>query len=64
LAAWPGKGDLIMSHPFISVKLLVGNAATTGHHTRAVSPDYLLNKNKKKRNKRIKERMGLERVHL
>jgi hypothetical protein len=26
----------------ISVKVLVGNTATTGHNAREVSPDYLL----------------------
>jgi hypothetical protein len=34
------------------VKVIVGNAVTTGHHARVVSPDYPL---EEKRNKKIKE---------
>ena len=31
------------------MKVLVGNAVTTGHHAKAVSPDYLLSKKKEKK---------------
>jgi hypothetical protein len=40
------------------MKVLVGYAATPGHHTRAVSPDKPLNKKKKKSNRRIKKNIG------
>jgi hypothetical protein len=33
------KGVSSQANLLISVKVLVGNIATTGHHTRAVSPD-------------------------
>jgi hypothetical protein len=47
-----GKGVSSRASLLISVKVLVGNAVATGHHARAVSPDYLLSKRKEKRNKR------------
>jgi hypothetical protein len=31
------------------VKVLVGNAVTTGHHAKAMSPDYLLSKKERKK---------------
>jgi hypothetical protein len=37
-----GKGVSSRANLLISVKVLVGNAVTTGHHARTVSPDYLL----------------------
>ena len=37
-----GKGVSSRANLLISVKVLVGNAVTTGHHTRAVSPDQPL----------------------
>ena len=33
------KGVSSRANLLISVKVLVGNAVTTGHHTRAMSPD-------------------------
>jgi hypothetical protein len=45
------KGKGVSSQ--ISVKVLVVNAVTTGHHGRAVSHDYLLSK-KEKSNKKMK----------
>jgi hypothetical protein len=36
------KGVSSRASLLIFVKLLVGNIATTGHHARAMSPDYLL----------------------
>jgi hypothetical protein len=36
------KGVSSRANLLISVKVLVGNIATTGHHARVVSPDYLL----------------------
>jgi hypothetical protein len=33
------KGVSSQANLLISVKMLVGNIATTGHHTREVSPD-------------------------
>jgi hypothetical protein len=44
-----GKGVSSRASLLISVKVLVGNVVTTGHHARAVSPDYLLNEKKRKR---------------
>jgi hypothetical protein len=34
-----GKGVSSRASLLISMKMLVGNIATTGHHARAVSPD-------------------------
>jgi hypothetical protein len=34
-----GKGVSSQASLLISVKVLVGNAVTTGHHAKAVSPD-------------------------
>jgi hypothetical protein len=42
------KGVSSRANLLISVKVLVGNIATTGHHARAVSPDCFL---KEKSNK-------------
>jgi hypothetical protein len=36
------KGVSSRASILISVKVLVGNVVTTGHHARAVSPHYLL----------------------
>jgi hypothetical protein len=47
-----GKGVSSQANLLITVKVLVGNAVTTGHHARAVSPDYLLNKKERKNNKK------------
>jgi hypothetical protein len=47
-----GKGVSSRASLLISVKVLVGNAVTTGHHARAVSPDYLLREKERKRNKK------------
>jgi hypothetical protein len=44
------KGVSSRANVLIYVKVLVGNTATTGHHARAVSPDYLL-KEKEIKNK-------------
>jgi hypothetical protein len=50
------KGNRVSSRAslLIYVKVLVGKAVTTGHHAKAMSPDYLLSKRKEKNNKRIK----------
>jgi hypothetical protein len=42
------KGVSSQAILLISVKVLVGNTATTGHHTRAVSLDYLLERKSNK----------------
>jgi hypothetical protein len=43
------KGVSSRANLLISMKVLVGNITTTGHHTKAVSPNYLLErKNNKK----------------
>jgi hypothetical protein len=49
-----GKGVSSRAKLLIYVKILMGNVVTTGHHAKAVSPDYLLNK-KEIKDKRIKE---------
>jgi hypothetical protein len=36
------KGVSSRANLLISMKVFVGNIVTTGHHARAVSPDYLL----------------------
>jgi hypothetical protein len=46
-----GKGVSSRANLLITVKVLAGNAVTTSHHARAVSPDYLLNKKERKYNK-------------
>jgi hypothetical protein len=43
-----GKGVSSRANLLISVKVLVGNTVSSGHHAKAVSPDYLLNKKGKK----------------
>ena len=43
------KGVSSQASLLISVKVLVGNIATTGHHARAVSPDYLLERKSNKK---------------
>jgi hypothetical protein len=48
-----GKGVSSRASLLISTKVLVGNASTTGHHARAVSPDEPLEE-KAIKNKRIK----------
>ena len=47
------KGVSSRANLLISVKVLVGNVVSSGLHAKAVSPDYLLNKKKEKKNKRI-----------
>jgi hypothetical protein len=55
-----GKGVSSRANLLISVKVLVGNTVTTGHHARTVSPDYLLSKKKENEiTKRIKGMNGL-----
>jgi tetrahydromethanopterin S-methyltransferase subunit H len=49
-----GKGVSSRANLLISVKVLVGNAVTTGHHARAVSPDYLVSKKKKRKEEATK----------
>jgi hypothetical protein len=56
-----GKGVSSRANLLISAKVLVGNVVSFGHHAKAVSPDYLLNK--KNKIKRLKARMGLEKMH-
>jgi hypothetical protein len=41
-----GKGVSSRANLLISAKVLMGNAVIFGHHAKAVSPDYLLNKKK------------------
>jgi hypothetical protein len=48
-----GKGVSSRANLLISAKVLVGNAPTTGHHAREMSPDYPLEE-KTIKNKRIK----------
>jgi hypothetical protein len=43
-----GRGVSSRTSLLISVKVLMGNVVTTGHHVRAMSPDYNL---EEKRNK-------------
>jgi hypothetical protein len=43
-----GKGVSSRANLLISVKILVGNVVTTGHHARTMSPDYQLSKKKEK----------------
>jgi hypothetical protein len=43
-----GRGVSSRTSLLISVKVLMGNVVTTGHHARAMSPDYNL---EEKRNK-------------
>jgi hypothetical protein len=61
-----GKGVSSRAILLISVKVLVGNAITTSHHARGVSPDYLLNKknnkNERKKRIRIKGKNGLGKI--
>jgi hypothetical protein len=40
------KGGLITSQPSHFREVFVGNTVTTGHHARAVSPSYSLEKKK------------------
>jgi hypothetical protein len=41
------KGGLIMIQPSHLHEILVGNAVTTGHHARAVSSNYSLERKRK-----------------
>jgi hypothetical protein len=50
-----GKGVSSRANLLISVKLLVGNIVTTGHHARAVSPNYPLEE-KSNKHKRVKNK--------
>jgi hypothetical protein len=51
-----GKGVSSRASLLISTKVLVGNVVGSGHHAKAVSLDYLLNKKKKKSNKQQKNK--------
>jgi tetrahydromethanopterin S-methyltransferase subunit H len=52
-----GKGVSSRANLLISVKVLVGNTVSSGHHAKAVSSDWPLNKKKKKKKKKeIKEK--------
>jgi tetrahydromethanopterin S-methyltransferase subunit H len=61
-----GKGVSSRASLIIAVKVLVGNTVSSGHHTKVVSSGYPLNKKKKKKKKQIKKRikakMGLEKI--
>jgi hypothetical protein len=61
-----GKGVSARVNLIISVEEIVGNTVSSGHHAKAVSSSYPLNKkknNKKKKiKKRIKARKGLEKI--
>jgi len=50
-----GKGVSSRANLLISVKVLVGNTVSSGHHAMAMSSGYPLNKKKKKKKKKIKE---------
>jgi hypothetical protein len=56
-----GNGVSSRAILIIYVKVLVGNAITTGHHASAVSPEYPLEEKsmKDKQMKRIKDKNGL-----
>jgi hypothetical protein len=56
------KGASSRANLLISVKLLMGNAATTGYQARAMSPDYLLEE-KAIRRKNKRHELGLEKLH-
>jgi hypothetical protein len=58
-----GKGVSSRASLLISAKVLVGNAVSSGHHAKAVSPGLALEQKTNKRIKRIKARMGLEKMH-
>jgi hypothetical protein len=46
-----GKGVSSRDNVIISVKVLIGNTVSFGHHAKAVSFGYPLDKKKKKRSK-------------
>jgi hypothetical protein len=50
-----GKGVSSRANLLISMKVLVGNTVSSGHHAKEVSSGYPLNKKKKKKKKQIKE---------
>jgi hypothetical protein len=50
-----GKGVSSRANLLISVKVLVGNTVSSGHHAKAVSSGQPLNKKKKKKKKQIKD---------
>jgi tetrahydromethanopterin S-methyltransferase subunit H len=50
-----GKGVSSRANLLISVKVLVGNTVSSGHHAKVVSSSQPLNKKKKKKKKQIKE---------
>jgi hypothetical protein len=50
-----GKGVSSQANLLISVKVLVGNIVSFGHHAKTVSSGQPLNKKKKKKEKQIKE---------
>ena len=55
------KGVSSQANLLISVKVLVGNTISSGHHAKVVSSNYPLNKKEKeeeKTNKRIKQEMN------
>jgi hypothetical protein len=47
-----GKGVSSRANLLISVKVLVGNTVNSGHHAKAVSSGYPLNKKEKRRKKK------------
>jgi hypothetical protein len=51
-----GKGVSSRTSLIISVKVFVGNTVIFGHHAKAVSSGYPLNKNKKKKKKENKRK--------
>jgi hypothetical protein len=61
-----GKGVSSQTNLIIVVKVLVGNIVSSGHHAKAVSFGYPLNKKKTKKKKQtkkiIKAKKGLEKI--
>jgi hypothetical protein len=61
-----GKGVSSRASLIIAVKVFVGSTVSSGHHAKAVSSGYPLNKKKKKKKKQIKKRIkarrGLEKI--
>jgi hypothetical protein len=52
-----GKGVSSRANLIISMKVLVGNTVSSGHHAKVVSFGQPLNKKKKKKKKQIKKRI-------
>ena len=51
-----GKGVSSRANLIISMKVLVGNTVSSGHHAKVVSSGYPLNKKEKKKKKKRKEK--------